>query len=111
MKKIRNRTYKNLLHHLGGLLAPVIMVLIILCFATATDQLDADRTGEACRQLEIAIRRGCVACYAAEGYYPTTLDYLQEHYGIQVDEKRYTVFYEAFGSNLMPNITVLERQL
>ena len=38
------------------------------------------------------------------------LAYLQEHYGIQVDEKNYYVFYEVFGSNMMPDITVLERE-
>ena len=39
------------------------------------------------------------------------IDYLKENYGIQIDEERYTVFYEVQGSNLMPNITVMETQL
>ena len=59
-------------------------------------------------ELEEAVRRGCVACYAAEGRYPPDLEYLKEHYGIQVDEGRYTVRYDAFAENLMPDITVLE---
>ena len=49
-----------------------------------------------------------MACYAAEGRYPPDLEYLKEHYGIQVDEGRYTVRYDAFAENLMPDITVLE---
>ena len=61
------------------------------------------------RQLEQALRRGCVACYAAEGSYPADLDYLKEHYGIQVDETQYVVYYDLFASNLMPEITVLEQ--
>ena len=49
-----------------------------------------------------------MACYAAEGAYPTSLDYLKERYGVQIDEERYTVYYSAFAENLMPDITVLE---
>ena len=30
-------------------------------------------------------------------------------YGLQIDREHYTVFYNIFGSNLMPDITVLER--
>lgn len=50
-----------------------------------------------------------MACYAAEGIYPPNLDYLREHYGIQIDETRYMVVYDVFASNLMPDITVLEQ--
>jgi len=51
-----------------------------------------------------------VACYAAEGIYPPTTEYLVEHYGIQIDHSRYAVFYEVFAENLMPEITVVELQ-
>ena len=47
--------------------------------------------------------------YAAEGVYPPDLAYLEEHYGVQIDEERFTVSYVVFGSNLMPDITVLEQ--
>ena len=38
------------------------------------------------------------------------LDYLKEHYGLTYDETRYIVNYEVMGSNLMPDVTVLEKQ-
>lgn len=81
---------------------------VFLSFVLAVDNLDSGRSEKSLRQLEDALRRGCVACYAAEGAYPSSLDYLKEHYGIQIDEKRYTVHYTAFAENLMPDITVLE---
>ena len=93
---------------LGGLLVPVIAAAALLCFATALDSLDSGRAEEDLRQLEETLRRGCVACYAAEGVYPPSIDYLKDHYGLQVDEARYTVRYSAFAENLMPDITVLE---
>ena len=104
MKRRRN----GLPSLLGGLLVPVIAAAALLCFATALDSLDSGRAEEDLRQLEETLRRGCVACYAAEGVYPPDLEYLKEHYGLQVDENQYTVRYDVFAENLMPDITVLE---
>lgn len=93
---------------LQGLLLPVAVVAALLCFATALDGLNSGRSAEDLRQLEEALRRGCVACYAVEGVYPPDLDYLKDYYGLQIDETRYTVHYSAIAENLMPDITVLE---
>ena len=92
-----------------GLLLPLGALCILLLFFTALSNLDSGRGEEGRQQLEESLRRAAVACYAAEGIYPPDLDYLREHYGLQIDEDRYTVFYEIFGSNLMPDITVLEK--
>ena len=77
-----------------------------LCPAIAN--LQEGQQSEGKQQLEDAVRRGAVACYAAEGIYPPNLEYLEEHYGIQVDRDRYTVAYDVFASNMMPDVTVLE---
>lgn len=95
---------------LRALAAPAAMALAALILALAVTRLSADSTAEGRDRLEDAVRRAAVTCYACEGVYPPTLAYLQEHYGVQVDEDRYTVFYEAFAENLMPEITVLENE-
>ena len=107
MRKRRN----TLIPLLQGLLFPAAAVAVLLCFATALDGLDSGRSAEDLKQLEQTLRRGCVACYAAEGMYPPNLEYLEEYYGLQIDETRYTVHYSAFAENLMPDITVLENTL
>lgn len=97
----------------SGLLALAVPVLVIFAgwmLIRGAERLNADRGAEAKARLEDAIRRGCVACYAAEGRYPQDLEYLEAHYGLQIDKEHYSVFYEPFGSNLMPNFTVLERR-
>lgn len=91
-----------------GLLLPVIAAAALLCFVAAVNGLDSGRSEEDQRQLEETLRRSCVACYSAEGVYPPTLAYLEDHYGLQIDKERYTVRYSAFAENLMPDITVLE---
>lgn len=93
----------------GLILLPVAVAAVLLLFLTGLSNLDRDRAEEGRQQLEQAIRRGAAACYAAEGIYPPDVEYLEEHYGLQIDEERYAVFYEVFASNLMPDITVLER--
>ena len=102
------RKKSGLVTLLRGVLLPVIAAAALLWFATAVDSLDSGRSQEDLRQLEETLRRSCVACYAAEGAYPPEVDYLTEHYGLQIDERRYTVRYMAFAENLMPDITVLE---
>lgn len=104
MRKKRN----GLAALLRGLLAPVVMAAALVWFATAVDSLNTGRSEEDLQQLEETLRRSCVACFAAEGVYPPGIDYLKEHYGLQIDEERYTVKYSVFAENLMPDITVLE---
>lgn len=103
------RTKRNKWSALPGVLAKILLVLAAAaCFAGALTNLDRGRSEAGRHQLEDALRRAAVACYATEGIYPPRLDYLTEHYGIQVDEDRYAVFYDIFAENLMPDITVVE---
>lgn len=95
---------------LQGLLLPCAAVVILLAFTSALGNLESGREGEDIRQLQEALQKGCVSCYAAEGIYPPDLEYLKEHYGIQIDEERYTVYYNRFAQNLMPDVTVLENK-
>lgn len=93
---------------LSGILFPVLVLAVMLCFLTGVSNLTQGSAQEDLKQMETALRRSAVACYAAEGIYPPTLEYLEAHYGVQVDKERYTVVYEVYGSNLMPEITILE---
>jgi hypothetical protein len=60
--------------------------------------------------LEKALRRGILQCYAQEGHYPESLDYLIEHYHILYNKESFDVKYEIFASNMMPNITIIEKR-
>ena len=103
---MRRRESKGLL---AGLLLPVAVLAILMCFLMGVSNLTEGQADEDKRQLEEVLRRSAVACYAAEGIYPPDLAYLEEHYGIQINEERYVVSYDALAENLMPDITVLEK--
>lgn len=101
---------KMMLSMIRGVLLPCVVMVVLLCFTSALGNLESGREGEDIRQLQEVLQKGCVACYAAEGVYPPDLEYLKNHYGIQIDEQRYTVYYNRFAQNLMPDVTVLENE-
>lgn len=101
---------KDVRRALGRLVGPAALALGLIWCAAAVEGLESGRGEEDRRQLEEAIRRACVTCYAAEGSYPAELSELEARYGLQVDEERYLVHYEVFAENLMPEIMVLERE-
>ena len=100
---------KMLKSSLSRLWFPALVIAILVSFLSAVSNLQTGNREEGREQLEQAIRRCAVACYAAEGIYPPNIDYMKEHYGIQIDEEQYLVIYDIFAENLMPDITVLER--
>lgn len=85
--------------------------LIIFCVAAfvliAAGNLENGRQEEDLRQLEQALQRTAVACYAVEGAYPPDVAYMRQHYGLTYDESRYTVHYKLVASNFMPKIDVM----
>ncbi len=89
----------------GG--SAVMFGLVVGAFLAGTSPLLERAETEGAETLRQAITQACVQCYAIEGRYPPSVDYLKAHYGISIDEERYYVFYEGFASNLMPDITVI----
>lgn len=86
----------------------VLLLAAALLFLGAVNRLEEGRRAEGASQLETALRRTAVSCYASEGFYPPDVAYMQEHYGLRYDEESYTVHYRLTASNWMPDITVLE---
>jgi hypothetical protein len=54
------------------------------------------------------IDKALVQCYALEGSYPTDLKYVSR-YGVIFDDSRYIYHYEWYGSNMRPNVIIIER--
>lgn len=87
----------------------ILWFLAAVCFLLALNRLEADRQTQGIRQLESSVRRTAAACYGQEGFYPSDLDYLRQVYGLAYPRDRYIVHYEWTASNLMPEITVVEK--
>ena len=89
--------------------AILVILLAAVCVLVAAGNLEQGRQAEDIRQLELALQRTAVACYAVEGVYPPDVAYMRTNYGLTYDEKRYTVHYDLVASNFMPKITVMVR--
>ena len=94
---------------LAGILMPLAAIALLLCFLSGISNVTRGRSAEDKQRLEDVLRRAAVACYAAEGRYPESLEYLVEHYGVQIDRRNFIVSYMPIAENLMPDITVLEK--
>lgn len=86
-----------------------VFTLMVLIFWGVVTDLEQDTRQRQRQELEEALHRGIVACYALEGRYPESLTYLKEHYPLHYNEEQFFVDYTVQGSNLMPDITIIER--
>jgi len=87
-----------------------LFALILLLFLFAVQKIGRSADANGAETLRESIQRATVQCYAVEGRYPPDVKYLEEHYGIKIDQKRFHVFYEGFASNIIPDITVVENK-
>ena len=88
--------------------AAVILAALAGCWLLLGRIGNAQRSGET-DLVRTAVKNAALTCYAVEGAYPDSVDYLREHYHLAYDESRYFVTYEAFASNRIPDIYVTER--
>lgn len=63
---------------------------------------------EELKNLALAVERAAVQCYALEGQYPMSAEYLVKHYGVTYDAKKYIISYSTFGSNIRPFVKILK---
>jgi len=56
-----------------------------------------------------AMERNIVHCYAMEGFYPPSLSYMEEHYGLTYDETMFIVDYQPIGTNIYPDFTIIRK--
>ena len=89
--------------------AGVVFVALIAAFVLLVNSLTATSGSQETELVYDAVKNAALTCYAVEGSYPESLDYLREHYKLAYNRDSFVVEYDAFASNLMPSISVRER--
>ena len=89
--------------------AGVAFVALIVGFLVLISAITSSSGSRETQLVYDAVKNAALTCYAAEGSYPENLQYLRDHYKLAYNEEKYVVEYDAFASNLMPTINVLER--
>lgn len=93
------------------LLAAAVLLAALLAGGLALNRrVVRDMAGQAAAALRETVLSLAVQCYAVEGVYPPSVAYLKAHYGLQVNEERFIVSYDAFAANQLPDVMVLERE-
>ena len=88
----------------------LLVTLAVACCLLAAVGLARDLARE---QGAVALResvlRSALQCCAVEGSFPTSLEHLEDHYGLVVNEDDYRVMYEWLGDNITPSVVVVPR--
>lgn len=80
----------------------IALFLFGISFISSTSKKDQHQV------LSDAVNKDIIHCYAVEGYYPPSLKYIEDHYGLTYDKSRYLVDYVPVGDNIMPSVTIVE---
>ena len=93
-----------------GLALTLAVFAALFCGAIAAFQKIGSSSESMEEQLVLdAVRSAALTCYAVEGAYPQSLEELERGYGLAYNKDAYIVVYDAFASNIMPDIQVLRK--
>lgn len=100
-------TNKN--RYFGLIFSLALFACIIAAVVFSASAAGKSSSQEGLAAVRQSLTRAVVECYALEGAYPPSLEYIEEYYGITVNEAKYFVNYSLAGENMMPTITVLPK--
>ncbi len=92
-----------------GLVMLLFAIALIIALWVGFGFLSDQAKEQGAQTLRDSIVDASMQCFAIEGYYPPSLEYLQDNYGLSVNENDYVVVYVAFASNVPPSVDVRMR--
>ena len=90
----------------GWLLLLLLVLVVLAAIFFLRKNAGRDLSAESAAAIQAAVERSALQCYVVEGVYPPDLDYLESHYGLQINTDDFYVTYDAFASNLPPTVIV-----
>lgn len=88
----------------------VLFAAMLLWFLLAMRNTASSTEKNELQALKTNIENSITMCYAIEGAYPDSVEYLCENYGLTYDKDKYILHYDGFASNIRPTVMVFERQ-
>lgn len=88
------------------ILAFIILFVLFMNGLTSVSDSTLEKQEES---LQKAVNHIVTQCYAVEGTYPPSLDYLENHYGLTYNHDLFFIDYQAYGINMYPDITILRK--
>ena len=88
---------------------PVLIVLTALLCLLVFGRSGRDLGEESAAAIRDAVQRSALQCYAVEGVYPPSLEYLEANYGLQINTAEFYVAYDIYASNMPPTVKVVAK--
>ncbi len=103
VKNFKNKENNRITKVAVQIIIGIAAIVILLIGAERFEALDRQQNLELTKQ---AIQKATIQCYANEGRYPDSLEYLEKNYNLYIDYDKFNVLYDALASNIIPNINV-----
>ena len=109
---LREKTLFNKSASSGFTLVEMVMVAAIICIVfimlmpPVLENMQK-RKQEELRITQENIDRAVRQCYALEGVYPQSLEYLRVNYGIEIRENKYIYKYSVFSAGMEYSLEIL----
>lgn len=91
-------------------LSTIVFMVVLVLFIQGVSSVSESTVNRQRDTLENALNRCIMNCYIAEGAYPESLEYLKDNYGLVYNEELFYVDYQPAGSNIMPDVTIIEKE-
>ncbi len=86
-----------------------VLAVFIAMIVFAISEAEQSRRNENALIIENGVKKAAVECYAEEGFYPDSIDYLIENYSLYTDSENCIIHYSPISSNIMPDIKVIAK--
>ena len=105
MIAVKNKSGKKL-----QIVIPSLVILAAVVFLLLwSRQMFSDQNDRKIRSIRNAIDSRALQCYVIEGSYPESLSYLEENYGLAVNQDAYQIIYTPVAENLPPQVQVIRK--
>ncbi len=88
----------------------IVAIIAVVLIIPAAVSARKEETQESVRSITETVQERALQCYVIEGAYPSSLSYLEENYGLTLNQEDYLVVYKPVAENLPPDVRVIDRE-
>lgn len=88
------------------ILSLAVFALIVSAAIMLLNYIENESDEAQINMVKDAVHNSLITCYAVEGAYPKSIQHLVDNYGLSYDEDRFLITYDAFASNIFPDVHV-----
>lgn len=88
----------------------LLLIGLIVFIVSKAQDFEGSLRAEQTELIRLSVARAAFTCYATEGFYPESIDYLKSNYSLSVNEEHFICHYRYLGENLAPEIYIFSTE-